>query len=205
MATLTHRSRTAAQQGRQAAVSKTGALERAQLVGAQGGDVAAGERLLALDDVFDLGQKPRIDLAVGKHLVQRQAEAEGIGEIPDALGPGDAHLPHHRLAVGGLLVEAVDAHFEAAQRLLKALLEAPAHGHHFADRLHLRGQTVVGLGEFLEGETRDLGHHIVDARLERCWRGTASDLVAQLVERVANRQLGGDLGDREAGGLGRQR
>ena len=62
-----------------------------------------------------------------------------------------------------------------------------------------------GLREFLEGEARHLGDDVVDGRLERGRRRAAGDLVAQLVERVAHRELGRDLGDREAGGLGRQR
>ena len=55
--------------------------------------------------------------------------------------------------------------------------------------------------ELLEGEARDLGHHVVDGRLE-AGRGLAGDVVADLVEQVAHRQFGGDLGDRETGRLG---
>ncbi len=110
-----------------------------------------------------------------------------------------------RLAVGGLLVQAVDADLQAAQRLLERFLEGAADGHHLAHRLHLRGQAVVGLREFLEGEARDLGDHVVDGRLERRRRRAAGDVVRQLVQRVADRELGRDLGDREAGRLGGQR
>ena len=101
--------------------------------------------------------------------------------------------------------EAVDAGLQAAQRLLKALLEGAADRHHLAHRLHLRRQVRVGLAELLEREARNLGHHVVDARLEARRRRAAGDVVAQLVERVADCQLGRDLGDRKAGGLGRQR
>ena len=54
----------------------------------------------------------------------------------------------------------------------------------------------VGLGELLEGEPRDLGDHVVDRRLE-AGLGLAGDVVGQLVQPVADGQLGGDLGDRE--------
>ena len=63
----------------------------------------------------------------------------------------------------------------------------------------------IGLAELLEGKARNLGDDVVDARLEARRRGAAGDVVAQLIERVAHRQLGGHLCDREAGGLGGQR
>ena len=64
---------------------------------------------------------------------------------------------------------------------------------------------VLGAGEFLEGEARDLGDDVVDGRLERGRRRAAGDVVGDLVERVADRELGGDLGDRKAGRLRGQR
>ena len=103
------------------------------------------------------------------------------------------------------LAQAVDAGLQPAQRLLEAFLEGAADGHHLAHALHLRRQVRVGGGELLERETRDLGHHVVDAGLEARRRGAAGDVVAQLVQRVAHGQLGRHLGDRETRGLGRQR
>ena len=58
----------------------------------------------------------------------------------------------------------------------------------------------VGLGELLEGEPRDLHDHVVERRLERRGR-LARDVVHDLVEPVADREEGGDLRDREPGGL----
>jgi hypothetical protein len=49
---------------------------------------------------------------------------------------------------------------------LQALVEAPPDRHHLADRLHRGGEQGLGIPELLEREARDLGHHIVDARLE---------------------------------------
>ena len=61
-------------------------------------------------------------------------------------------------------------------------------------------RTSLGLRELLEGEARDLGDDVVDGRLE-AGRRLARDVVPDLVERVADGELGGDLGDREAGRL----
>jgi len=86
---------------------------------------------------------------------------------------------------------------------LQRLLEGAADGHRFADRLHGRSQRGIGIRELLEREARDLRDDVVDRRLEGGGR-EARDVVAQFVERVADGELGRDLGDREAGGLGRE-
>ena len=61
--------------------------------------------------------------------------------------------------------------------------------HHLADRLHRRRQQRLGALELLEGEARDLGDDIIDRRLEARRRRAAGDVVGDLVERVADRQL----------------
>ncbi len=62
----------------------------------------------------------------------------------------------------------------------------------------------LGAGEFLEGEARDLRHHIIDGRLEARGRDLR-DVVGELVQRVADGELGGDLGDRKPRRFRRQR
>ena len=59
-------------------------------------------------------------------------------------------------------------------------------------------------GNFSNANRGRLDDDVVERRLE-AGRGLLGDVVEDLVEGVADRQLGGDLGDREAGGLGRQR
>ena len=93
---------------------------------------------------------------------------------------------------------------QRAERLLQRLREAAPDGHRLADRLHVRGQLGVRAGELLEREPRHLDHDVVQRGLE-AGRRLAGDVVADLVQRVADGQPGGDLGDREAGRLGGQR
>ncbi len=97
------------------------------------------------------------------------------------------------------------AHFQAAQRFLHRLLKRATDGHHFTHRLHLRGQAIVGTGKFFKVKTWNFRDHVVDRRLERGGRTAAGDIVHQLIQRIAYRQLGGNFGNREAGGFGRQR
>ena len=73
-----------------------------------------------------------------------------------------------------------------------------------AHRLHRSGQRRIGARELLESEPRHLGDHIVDGGLE-AGRCRPRDVVLDLVERIAERELRGYLGDREAYGLRRQR
>jgi hypothetical protein len=74
--------------------------------------------------------------------------------------------------------ESHGADFKAAQGLLQRFLEIAADGHDLAHGLHLRGQARIGSVELLEGETRHLGDHVVDRRLEGGRRGAAGDIVA---------------------------
>jgi hypothetical protein len=76
------------------------------------------------------------------------AGGEGVAHVPDALGTGLAQFLFQDFAVLGLFVHAVHAHFQAAQGLLEGFLEGAADGHHLAHGLHLRGQAVVGSGNF---------------------------------------------------------
>ena len=160
---------------------------------------------LDVDDLLDLDQEPAIDVGQVMHFFQREALCECVADVPDTVRPRLAQFFLDLLAVGGFFVQSVDPNFEAAQRLLERFLEGAADRHHLAHRLHLRGQMVVGLREFFKREARDLGHHVIDRWLERSRGGAAGDVVAQFVEREADSQLGGDLGDRETGRLRRQR
>jgi hypothetical protein len=107
--------------------------------------------------------------------------ADGVGEVPDPLGPGlisSAMQLVGRLRSGQMRFESHGAGLQAAQGLLQRFLEIAADGHDLADGLHLRGQARIGSVELLEGETRHLGDHVVDRRLEGRRRGTAGDVVA---------------------------
>src|SRR5262249_20271599 len=82
--------------------------------------------------------------------------------------------------------------------------ERPAHRHALPDRLHVGGEPALGAGELLEGEAGHLGDHVVDRRLEGGGR-RPRDVVRDLLERVADRELRGPLPGREAGRLGGER
>src|SRR5690606_24446658 len=211
VARLAHDRLADAEQRPDAAVAEALALQRAQPLGLQRVEAFRGDGLLRLDEILDLREEPRIDLRELMDLVERHAETERVRDVPEPVGARHAELA---LELGPFLLglrrahhrrESVDADLEAAQRLLQRLLERPPDRHDLADRFHLRGQAIVRLRKLLEREARYLRDDVIDRRLEARGREPARDLVAQLVEGVADRELRRDFRDRESGRLRRER
>src|SRR3546814_19911840 len=91
-----------------------------------------------------------------------------LADVPQSLAARNRQLganARHRLVAVNAAgphddrIEAITADFEPAHRLVQRLLEVATHRHHFADRLHLRGQTRVGLRE--RSEERRVGKECV--------------------------------------------
>jgi len=169
-------------------------------LGRRGDQSSLGRR-----DLFEIAQEPAIDLRPFEDFIDAGPTSKSFDDRPGATRLRRIDLgPERRLA--GLSVgqfrrlESSMTDLERSDRLLKALLESTPDGHDFADRLHLRRQRRIGGGEFLEGESWNLRHDIIDRRLE-ARRRFARNVVGNFIERVAHRQLRGDLGDRETGRL----
>ncbi|MNZ46966.1 hypothetical protein D3C78_646680 [compost metagenome] len=193
----------------QACIGEALALELEHQVAVDGGQTQGLDLLFVLDQVLDLHQEPLVDLGQFEDFGDGLAGTEGVGNVPDTLGARHRQLTLEdafgfRAAQVQFRIETGGADFQAAQGFLHGLLEGAADGHDFTHGLHLGGQAGVGFREFLEGETRQLGDDVVDRRFEGRRGAAAGDVVLQFVEGVADSQLGGDLGDREAGGLGGQ-
>ena len=155
-----------------------------------------------LGDLPDLPQKPGIDPGVLIGFFHREAPLEGKTEIEEAVGIGKDQLLLDLVRIE-LLRPHLAPRLQGAQGLQQRLLEGSADGHDLPDRLHLGPQERLGLWKLLKGPLGDLGDHIVDGGFEAC-RGLQGDVVGNLVQRESHRQLGGDLGDGESGGLGGQ-
>ena len=101
-------------------------------------------------------------------------------------------------------VESVDADVEHAKRLLDHLGERAADRHHLADALHLAADAHGGALELGEVPARHLAHDVVERGLEERGR-PPRDRVRDFGKRVADADLGGDVGERVAGRLAGQR
>ena len=153
-------------------------------------------------DVAQLAQVPGVDPGPGADLAVADAAALELEDHVEAVRARRLQ-PRQQLLVGAAQVR-LGVELARAQRLAERLAEGAPDRHHLADRLHVRRERRVDARELLEREPRPLDDHVVERRLEARGRG-AGDVVGDLVERVADRQAGGDLGDREAGRLGGQR
>ena len=158
-----------------------------------------------VDDGLQLLQEPAVDLAAVVDLVVADAEAQGLRDLQQPVRRRRADGRLDGVAVVALaealdldLVEAGEPGLQRAQRLLQGFRKGAADRHGLADGFHRRGQRRLGAGEFLEGEARDLGDHVVDGRLEGGGGRAAGDVVGDLVHGVADGELRRDLGDRES-------
>ena len=175
--------------------------------------LAGPQAVFQLDNLRQLVKEPRIDRGQIVDFGERHSRSKRIANEPDAILVRSRQLGANLVAVRliarspqvlGIAAQAEAAHFQTTHGLLKRLLKRPTDGHRFADAFHLGRQRRVGLGKLFEGEPRDLRHHVVDRRFKTGHR-LLSNIVAQFVQPIADRQLRRDLGDREARRLGGQR
>ena len=99
--------------------------------------------------------------------------------------------------------ETARADFHRAQGLLQGFLESSADCHRLAHALHRRREGVVAAREFFESEAGNFRYDIVNRRLEACG-SFARDVVAKLVERVADGEFRRDFRNRKSRRLRRQ-
>ena len=164
---------------------------------------ATADLPLQFGKLRDLVEKPGVNMGQAVDFFDRPADIERVDYIMQPIlvrcGEGSVQLLARHFA----RAERFDR-FERTQRLEKRFLECPADRHHLADRFHLNAERGIGTGKFLESEFGNLGDDIINRRFE-CGGSLAGDVVGDFIESVADRQLGGDFGDRKTGGFGSQR
>ena len=171
------------------------------------------DAVLPVDDLLDLRDEPRVDLAGQIDLLVIDIEPQRLRDLQNAVRRRAAQ----RLADDVLVVAlARDRRRCTSSRPVSSVSIERSAFCSDSWKVPPRPSTSptdfievvsveIGAGEFLEGEARDLGDHIVDGRLEGGGRRALRDVVVQLVERIADGEPGGDLGDREARRLRGQR
>src|SRR5437764_11849410 len=89
------------------------------------------------------------------------------------------------------------ARVERANSFHQCFFKSAPYSHDFADGFHLWPKTLVGAVEFLELPLGNFYDHVIEGWLE-ARRSLAGDVVRNLVERVADCELGGNLCDRKS-------
>ena len=92
---------------------------------------------------------------------------------------------------------------QRTERLHECALKVGADAHNLAGRLHLCGQMTGCGNKFIKRKTRHLYHAVVKGRLKAGVR-LSCNCVLDLIQVIAQSDLGGNLGDRIAGRFGRQ-
>ena len=199
-----------ADKGRKARVGEAGGLERPEVARVRRQTVSA-HLAFERDDLGDPLEEPGVDLADLVDLLDAHAQPHRLRHLEQTVGRrlADRGAQHVVIvaeaeAVDLDLVQPVEAGLERAQRLLQRFRERAADRHRFADRFHRGRQRRLGAWKFFEGEARDFRDDVIDGRLERRRRRAAGDVVGDLIESVADSELGRDLGDRKPGRLRRQ-
>ena len=175
-----------------------------QLVGQFLKRIVFHQLMLQIDDVAQLFEEPNVDFrkfldaldAVALFQSLRNGENAQVGGIFQCV----VEVVEMGVVVAHETVQTLPNH---SQSLLNHLLERAAYRHNFADRLHTRTDEARNACEFCQVPTRNLANHIVERGRNVGRRGRSH--FADLVERVAQRNLRGDESERIARGLRCQR
>ena len=169
-------------------------------------------QLFALQSGFHLGQdRDLVDEPVVHHrdpvdIFVRYALTYRLGDHKD---PHIVHplQPFEQLFFGQcgkvITAQAVYMLLQRTQCLHQTAFKIGADAHHLAGRLHLRRQGTFCRQELIERKTRHLHHAIVQCRL-KARIGLAGHGVFDLIQGIAQRDLGGYLGDGITGRFGSQ-
>ena len=170
------------------------------------GEAVRFQRLLKVRHLLQLGKEPAVNAGDAENLVDGGAGFQGFknGEQPVVVHPAEP-LPDGGVILRVLFaVQAVQPHFRAPDGLHQRHFKAGCNGHDLAGGLHLGSQLPAGIGKLVKGPLGHFHHDVVQRRL-KAGAGLAGNVVFDLVQRVAQRDLRGDLGDGITGGLGGQR
>ena len=154
-------------------------------------------------DIPDFTEEKPVDGCLSCNAVHFAAQTEQLGDGVDPVVRADADVRKEFFSAHGIELAQMNmksADFQRTDAFQQAFLKGPADAHHFPGGFHLGGQGVVGVGEFIEGEAGQLGHHVI----QRGFKGSGGVGNLYLVQGHADADLGRDPGDGVAAGFGGQ-
>ena len=180
-----------------------GVAQQLALAQVRGGGAFPGQLLLIIGQRFELFQEVGINHGDPVNFLHGHAGLDGFKHRKDApvvLG-GQALSQGKVVQRGG--VQRVQADLGPADGFHQRRLKGGRDGHHLAGGLHLRAQAAAGAGELVKGPFGELDHDVIHRRLKAQERHAGVG-VPDFIQRVAQRQPRGDLGDGIARGLAGQ-
>ena len=163
-----------------------------------------GELSLLVHDVFQLTDEEHVNGGGIGNSAPVTSTAQQLGNgIDTVVGTDFDIVEQFRLAhtVKLTVMQMMQSDLKGTDRLEKAFLNGSADAHNLARRLHLRGERIVGVREFIKREARHLGDHIVQRR----FKGRRSVGNLNLIQRHAHADLCRNTGNGITARLGRQR
>ena len=156
------------------------------------------ELCLDLHEMRDLVDEPLVDHRDLMNRAVRDALAQRLRDHPDALVV-DHGEPREELLLGKtreiVAVETFHMLLQRADGLHERAFKIVADTHDLAGRLHLCGQRALGRDELIKRQAREFDDAVIERGLE-AGEGLARNRIADLVECIAERDLGRHLGDR---------
>ncbi len=156
--------------------------------------------------VPQLAQEPLVDLGSGIDGIKINAAVECLKYGEDTLIVlYMQQFPDLIVGLVGILgqTQGVETQLDGADCLHNGLLKAGTDGHYLTGGLHLGAQGTLAIYELIKGPLGELADDIVQSRL-KAGQGVTGDRVADLIQPVADGNLGGYLGNGITGGLGSQ-
>ena len=166
-----------------------------------------GQRKLCFGQPLQLCQKPRVNFSDIVNRLKRHAALDGLVHNKRAVGIAHMQFFHHffvRQRRQRFQRGRFQPQLDALHRFHEGVFEAVGNGHHLARGHHLRAQGFLGVYEFVERPFRELDHTVIQRGLE-AGAGLPCDVVGDLVQRIADSDLRGHLGDGIARSLAGQR
>ena len=154
----------------------------------------------------DLVDKPLINLRDIMNLFIPHSSSDGFCDLPDAAVVYDGQfLLQFLIRQMGKIIghQAVHMLFQRTDSLHQRPLKVIADAHHFPCRLHLRGERTLRAYKLIKRKPWNLYHAVVQHRLKTCIR-LPGHCVSYLIQRIAQSNLGRNLGNGIAGSLGCQ-
>ncbi len=157
-----------------------------------------------LDDRLDGMQEPAVDPRQLVNLVDADAVPYRLGDGENPQRGGIVQLLAQVVEAERVGLESPHADVEHAHRLLDDLGKRAADRHHLADALHFAADPRGRPPKLAEVPAWKLAHQVVQRGFKERG-GAARDAVRDLGQRVAERELGGNVGEGIAGRLAGER
>ena len=153
------------------------------------------QRLFHLNKHSNFIYKPSVDFCNTVNILFGNIPPDSLGYFPDAA------VIHHRQLLNQFILiqtgkvvghQTVHMLFQGTDRFHKSALKIAADAHDFSGCLHLGGQSSLGRNKFIERQTGNFYHAVIQHRFKVCV-GFSCNCIWNLIQGIAQSDLGRHL------------